>query len=332
LDVLRAELERAGHLAHLGAIWADLVGRVVADRYDSIVSRELSAADYCRYVGAEARATLHRQVRAAELAGHDPAELLHRAVRLRPLDDSSGRGRAEDVTKVLHWRVRELASRDAPRPATYTQRTPRSGDPQIDCYLHELAALMDQRTIDLGDRAAAGPPAWALERLGPVPDDPLRRQEWAARAGTAAAYRERYGRADPRDVIGREPAAPEARADWHAARAALGITREQAQVAAASTGELWARRARYERELAWAPPHVGADLRATSLARREHATQATIIRAHARTADQHERTERLSRAQAHQQLADSLERREAILSDIDAQRARWHDATAQARA
>lgn len=51
------------------------------------------------------------------------------------------------------------------------------------------------------------------------------------------------------------------RADWHAARAALGITREQAGITAASTGELWARRARYERELTWAPPHVGDDLR-----------------------------------------------------------------------
>jgi hypothetical protein len=32
LDVLRAELARAGHLAHLGAIWTDLVGQVVATR------------------------------------------------------------------------------------------------------------------------------------------------------------------------------------------------------------------------------------------------------------------------------------------------------------
>jgi hypothetical protein len=332
LDVLQAELARAGHLAHLGATWTDLVGQVVATRYDAIVHRHLGSADYDQYIKADARATLHRQVRAAELAGHDPAELLARAVHLRPLDDTSGRGRAEDIAKVLHWRVRELAGPDAPRAATYADRTPETGDPGIDRYLRELAALMDQRTASLGDQAATDPPGWALERLGPVPDDPLRRLDWAARAGTAAAYRERYGSTDPRDPIGREPAAPEARADWHAASTALGITRGQADLAAASAGELWARRARYERELAWAPPHVSADLRAAALTRREHATEARLIRAQARTASPRQRAEHLARAEAHQQLADGLALREAALSDIDTQRARWHDATAQARA
>jgi hypothetical protein len=329
LDVLRAELERADHLAHVGAIWTDLVGRAVAARYDAILSQELTATDHDRYIDADARATLHRQIRAAELAGHDPAELLSQAVRLRPLDDTSGRGRAEDIAKVLHSRIRELAGPDAPRAATYAQRTPRTGDPQIDRYLSELAALMDQRTIDLGDRAAADPPTWTLDHLGPVPDDPIQWHDWATRAGTAAAYRERYGHADPHNAIGREPAAPEARADWHAARAALGISREQTELAAASTGQLWAHRVRYERELAWAPPHVGTDLRATALARREHATQARLARAGARTGDANQRAERRARAQAHQQLADSLELREMILSDIDTQRTRWHEATAQ---
>jgi hypothetical protein len=39
---------------------------------------------------------------------HDPAQLLARAVHMRPLDDTSGRGRA-DIAKVLNSRVRELA-------------------------------------------------------------------------------------------------------------------------------------------------------------------------------------------------------------------------------
>jgi hypothetical protein len=77
---------------------------------------------------------------------------------------------------------------------------------------------------------------------------------------------------------------------------------------------------------------VGADLRTTALARHEHATQAALIRAHARSASSRQRAERLARAQAHQQLADSLELRETILAEIDTQRARWYDATAQARA
>lgn len=36
---------------------------------------------------------------------HDPAQLLARAVHMRPLDDTSGRGRA-DIAKVLNSRVR----------------------------------------------------------------------------------------------------------------------------------------------------------------------------------------------------------------------------------
>ena len=216
LETIRAELGRASHLAHLGAIWADLAGRAVAARCDAILSRELSAADYRRYVGAGARATLHRQVRAAELAGHDPAVLLALAVRLRPLDDTSGRGRADDIAKVLHSRVRELACRDAPRAASYAERTPRTGNPQIDRYLRELAALMDQRTASLGEQAATAPPGWALEHLGPVPADAAQRHEWAARAGTVAAYRERYGRADP--VRGDRPRTSRARSTRRLAR------------------------------------------------------------------------------------------------------------------
>ena len=128
----------------------------------------------------------------------------------------------------------------------------------------------------------------------------------------------------------RQSGAP--RADWQAARAALGIPHGRAEVTVASTGELWARRARYERELAWAPPHVVDDLRATATARREHATQASLIRARARAAQPGQRAGQLALAEAHQQLADSLDLREATLSCIDAQRARWHAATGQARA
>ena len=74
------------------------------------------------------------------------------------------------------------------------------------------------------------------------------------------------------------------------------------------------------------------NLRATALARREHATHASLIRARVRAAEPGQRAEQLARAEAHQQLADSLELREAVLSDIDTQRARWHAATTQARA
>jgi hypothetical protein len=331
LQVLQDELERAGHLAHLGAIWTDLVAEESGRRYDALVRRLLSDEHYQRYATAEARATLHRQVRTAELAGHHSESLLAQAVSLRSLDDAPGRGRADDIAKVLHSRVQEIAGHPVPHPASYTDRTPQAADPHTDRYLRELAQLIDERIAALAERVAADPPAWAVEHLGPVPADPLDRAAWAERAGTVAAFRERYGRTDPADPIGREPAAPEARADWHAAYAALGRPAGQRAVSAASTGDLWAARARYERDLAWAPPHVGEDLRRTVLARREHATEATLSRARAQAATGPERTVLLARAQASEQLAGQLAAREQVLSAIDAQRARWHDATAQAR-
>ncbi|NJP96239.1 hypothetical protein HCN51_43555, partial [Nonomuraea sp. FMUSA5-5] len=39
---------------------------------------------------------------------------------------------------------------------------------------------MDQRTEQLGQRAAHNPPEWALRRLGQVPDEPLLRHEHRA--------------------------------------------------------------------------------------------------------------------------------------------------------
>jgi hypothetical protein len=146
-----------------------------------------------------------------------------------------------------------------------------------------------------------------------------------------AAYREHYGRTDPADAIGREPAAPDARADWHRAYASLGRPAAQRAVSGAADGDLWARRARYEREMAWAPPHVGEQLRQAAHARREHATEATLTRARARVAAGPEREELHARAQAHEQLAETLAARERVLSGIDTQRARWHEATTQAR-
>ena len=172
-----------------------------------------------------------------------------------------------------------------PRPAPFAERTPPAGDPEVREYLRQLAAALDARTAELGRRAARRPPPWALDRLGPVPADPRDRAGWSRRAGVVQAYREQYGYADPARPIGREPAAPEARAAWHAAAAALGTSPDGLGLAAATDGELHARRARYERELAWAPPHVGGQLRATALARREHQAEAVLTRARANTTD-----------------------------------------------
>jgi hypothetical protein len=84
-----------------------------------------------------------------------------------------------------------------------------------------------------------------------------------------AAYRERYGYTHPADPIGPAPANtnPEARAAWYAALSALGHI-DGIDLRGCTDGELWLRRSAYERETAWAPPHIADELRLIRLAER----------------------------------------------------------------
>jgi hypothetical protein len=143
LDVLRDELARVRHLAHLGAIWIALAAEESGRRYDATLRQVLTDEQYERLASEEARSTLYRQVRTAELAGHDARALLAQAVRLRSLDGDEHRGRAESISQVLHSRVRELIGDPVPRPASYAEHP--GG-----------RRSRDQRLPD-GDRPAAGP-------------------------------------------------------------------------------------------------------------------------------------------------------------------------------
>ena len=91
-------------------------------------------------------------------------------------------------------------------------------------YAAQIAAAMDARKDRIGEHAAGSALPWAVSALGPVPDHPVDRLEWQQRAASIGAYRELSGYAHPADPIGQEPAtaAPDLRAAWHEALAALG--------------------------------------------------------------------------------------------------------------
>ena len=176
---------------------------------------------------------------------------------------------ARSIAAVLHGRVQRLVGTPEPLAnASYADRTPAIDDPDADRLARDLAAAMDARASLLGNRVAADRPVWALRYLGEVPADPVERAEWIRRAGAAAAYREERGYADEVEAIGPAPerGSPEQRASWHAAFTALRMPEEGREVAAATDGELWARRAAYARETAWAPPYVADELRDAHLA------------------------------------------------------------------
>ena len=141
-----------------------------------------------------------------------------------------------------------------PRRARGRPRSPPSPTPNAAPTLTEIAALMDARKDRIGEHAAEHAPPWAVAALGPVPDDPLDRLDWQQRAASIGAWRELSGHGDPADPIGPEPvaAAPDLRAAWHEALAALGPA-DGPDVRGMPDGRLLHLRDTYPIETAWAP-------------------------------------------------------------------------------
>ena len=163
-----------------------------------------------------------------------------------------------------------------------------------------------------------------------MPADPVQRAEWIQRAGVAAAYREERGYADEVDAIGPAPqrGSPEQRASWHAAFTALRMPEEGREVAAMADGELWARRAAYARETAWAPPYVADELRDAHLAEDKYRADAVLAwhRADA-AADEAERAGALREAEEDSALAQEVGGYREALSEVAEARRRWHAVT-----
>jgi hypothetical protein len=322
---MRRELEGAASLAALAPMWTDITRTHAARRHEAILRALLPGADCARCQADAERGTLFRLLRVAELAGHDADEVLRRAVTSRELDG------ARSVAAVLHSRVRRIVGTPEPlAAASYAARTPAIADPQADRLARDLAAAMDDRMARLGDRVAADRPAWALAHLGEVPADPVARAEWTGRAAVVAAYREERGYARDTDPIGPAPhrASPELRASWYAAFTALRLPGENQEITAAEDGQLWAWRAAYERDMAWAPPYVADQLRDAHLAEDEYRAEAVLAwhRADATAyPDGRERAER--EAAQYSALAQEVGARREALTEIDQARQQWLAAT-----
>ena len=121
---------------------------------------------------------------------------------------------------------------------------------------------MDARKDRIGEHAAEHAPPWAITALGPVPGHPLDRLDWQRRASSIGAWRELSGYDHPTEPIGPEPAAaaPDPRAAWHEAFAALGPV-DGPDVRGMPDGTLLHLRDTYPIETAWAPQWVGDELR-----------------------------------------------------------------------
>ena len=231
---------------------------VPADRRSSIKAR-LTESEAWRYDREHSRPVLHQRLRAAQLAGHDINSIIDQ-ITAAPMD------RARSISSVLHGRLQQLQLPDLGHDVTWAQRTPKDAP----AVAHELAAGLDQRARALGEQLAASPEPWLASQLGVLAPhaSPLLREDYARRAGAAAAYREAAGITDPGQAIAPEPhrGNPELDHLRQAAIRALEIRDETEIIRRMTHGELEARILDGDRALASAPPDVSRELRLTAQA------------------------------------------------------------------
>jgi hypothetical protein len=255
-DYQQRALSNADHLGVLYARWADLAGQADRRRYHQLVMDALPGEYRSDDLGPKVT-WLWRDLRAAEAAGLDASDVLRAAVNSHTLAD------ARSIAGVLHKRLSLIVQPLVPLPQKPWNARPRQfDDPEIAQHEADLRQAMDERAERLGEHAVETSPAWALQALGPVPEDPVERLDWQDRASKIATYRELFGVGDERDTIGCEPTgnAPEMRGAWHDAFAA--ITRGTGvDVRALPDSSLVHMRNSYQTETGWAPPHVGKHLR-----------------------------------------------------------------------
>jgi len=291
----------------------------------------LSQADRERLGGESALGPIDRMLRAGEIAGRDASEVLREAIADKPFTGS------RSTVHVLYGRVRGLIGEVADRGTALTSfhdLIPAGLSEGTRRYLADQADASDARRHALGSEAAANPPAWAVERLGPVPDDPLARADWETRVGWAMAWRENQRAEDGADpnISGDGPlgAAPpvglaEKRSVWVTALAGLGGPDAAPEEAGMTDARLRARVAAGERERIWAPAYVADQLAATAIEKAKQEADATVWGAHGGTGET-----ATAAAQARAE-AERLEMLRADLAETDEARARWFAHTAVTR-
>ena len=328
-EIQQRALSNADHLAVLNAMW---VGETTAAReqhYQRLLTQAIPE-EYRNNPSHQAK-WLWRTLRAAELAGLDPEQVLPTAIKERSLAD------ARDVPSVLDARIRHRIGSLVPQPAgSWATQVPQISEPDRQRFVTELAAAMDARKERIGEHTADQALPWAVNGLGPVPEHPLDRLDWQRRASSIGAYRELYGYDHPTEPIGPEPAAdtPDKRAAWHEASASLRPAHGP-DVRGLPDGTLLHMRDTYPVETAWAPRWVGDELRQVRSGAWEAQLAATRADAEAQAARSRGRDDLAAQHQtlaaSYQAMHDVYQEREEIFTGTMEDRRAWERATAEQR-
>ena len=199
-QIRQQALANADHLAILHAIWTAETTPAREQHYWDLLMTSLQP-EYRREPGHQAR-RLWRTMRAAELAGLDTAQVLAAAIGERDLAES------RDLAAVIDARLRSRIGAVVPVPVSpWSAQVPAIADPERRAFAAQIAGMMEARKDRIGEHAAQNALPWAVNALGPAPEDPLGRLDWQRRASSIGAYRELSSHCDPADPIGPEPAA-----------------------------------------------------------------------------------------------------------------------------
>ncbi|WP_202867884.1 MobF family relaxase [Kribbella pittospori] len=335
ISALQAQAEaaaEAGHLRTPAELLTDGIAVATAGRcaqwLDELTEQGLLTDTQRAKLAAEDGAgTLATLLRRAELAGHDPRQVLTDAVSARTLTD------ARRLSHVLHDRITKTTRLD-PAGDTHAAWVPQLEDQAWTNYLHQLAAEADQRATAAAEQLALDPPRWATEAFGSPPGEAGARADWVARAAVVVAHRELADVTADDTALGPapKPGQVEAYAAWRAAWRALGRPDTDRAEVEMSNGQLRVRVRAYERERAWAPPSVAEELAGTRQQADNLRRTATLRTAEADASSDHATATRL-RAEASEAtaLAQALDTRAGELAITDQARAEWYAHTAATR-
>jgi conjugative relaxase-like TrwC/TraI family protein len=312
-EQIRQAQEWDGGTGHLLTLWSAATRPALYPGIDQQITARLTESEAWRYQREHSRPVLQLTLRQYQLAGHDIRQLIEQITN-SPMDG------ARSISGVLHGRLQALQLPEPGHDVSWAQRTPDDAPP----LAHELAAGLDARRRELGERLAANPEPWLTRHLGVLSPgaSAALREEYVRRAGTAAAYREARGITDPHQAVSFGPhPEPELAALQRDTFQALEIADEHAEIRAMTRGELEARVLDGDRAQAAAPPEVSGPLRLTAQAEADAWQQSAAAAAgHDPVQADHARA-----------LATRLAADKARLEAADARYQEWSATTASTR-
>ena len=181
-EQIRHAQEWAGGTGHLLHLWSAAVRQALYPAIDQQIKARLGEFEAWRYQREKSRPVLQHTLRDAQLAGHDIGQIIGR-ITAAPMDG------ARSIASVLHGRLQRLQLPARGHWVTWAQRTPEKAP----ALAHELAAGLDDRRRELGERAVANPEPWLTRYLGlpPGPNaSPVLREDYARRAGVSGHAQE----------------------------------------------------------------------------------------------------------------------------------------------